>query len=137
MLVDGMYQMAATRVGQHALTFMDRILCIVEALNFFSVPEDQRKEAHQDGKESQDYRRPLPWFLFIPMLFYFRLVRILVSIMAMPFKLQVTAMMMVHYLQSVRRKLRYVKIQVRKLRFGSLRETRSKCSIFCILRALE
>lgn len=112
MVIDGIYQVASTRVGQSAIVFFDHILCIVEAINFYAAPAEQQQEARQESKEMQDFQRPLPWFLFIPMLFYFRIVRGVMSVVGLLFHMQgVSAMMVVYYMQSMRRKLRYVKIQ--------------------------
>lgn len=110
--MDSLYYISATRVGQHAMTFLDRILCILEALNFYGAPVSQQQEARQESKEVHDYKRPLPWILFIPMLLYCRVVRVFMSAVAFLCGWQpVTAMSVVEYLQSLRRKVRYVKIQ--------------------------
>lgn len=111
MVMEGVYQVASTKTGQHALSVFDRFLCIVEALNFFSAPTDQQQEQRRECKETPDYRRPLPWIFYIPMLYYCRLIRLVICIIGYPFHKTVTAMTAVHYVQSLRRKLRYIKIQ--------------------------
>lgn len=134
MALDGIYQVASTRVGQHAITFFDRILCIVEALNFYAAPTAEQQEALQESKELHDYQRPLPWFLFIPMLFFFRIVRSVMSSVSMLVFRQppVSAMMVVLYVQTLRRKMRYVKIQ--GSRMMSNPESRKQSSLPWIAR---
>lgn len=114
--IDAVYQVASTNVGQHSITVVDRILCIFEALNFYAAPLSQQQEARRESKEMHEYQRPLPWFLFIPMLLQFRVIRLVLSLIAYPLGSEpVTAMVMVYYIQSVRRKLRYIKIQGARL----------------------
>lgn len=110
--IDSMYHIVSSRVGQQAMTFIDRILCIVESLNFYAAPISQQQEARQESKEMSDYKRPLPWFLFVPMLIFFRVVRIVMSVFAVLCGMQtVSPIMVVYYIQSLRRNLRYIKIQ--------------------------
>lgn len=111
MVMDSIYQVASTRVGQHAISFIDRLLCIVEALNFFSAPQEQQQAARHESKELTDYKRPLPWLLFLPLLCYCRVVRVMLSIILYPFNKEISAITAVYYIQKMRRDLRYIKIQ--------------------------
>ena len=112
MFYDGVYHVAATRVGQNGISLLDRLMCIVEGLNFYAAPESQQQESRQQSKEMYYYQRPLPWFLFIPMLFFFRILRNVLSVAFWMLGMEpISPMTVVYYMQGLRRKLRYIKIE--------------------------
>lgn len=107
---DGVYHVASTRIGQRAFSLVDRILCILEAVNFLAAPKDQQEEARTHTKVIAD-ERPLPWTLYMPVLFACHIVLKFVSVAAMLTKRKFTTIMAVYYIQSWRTTMKTVKIE--------------------------
>lgn len=117
--INGMYQVASTHIGQNTFHCLDRILKIIQDLNFFAAPEKEQMEALRDCEEFPS-KRPLGWVLLIPLLLCFRVMRDVISLMVWPFNKSCSAMMAAHYIKNKRRDLRYIKIEGARMRGHTL-----------------
>lgn len=111
LMIASVHQVVSTRVGQNFVRFLDRLLGIAEALNFFSAPQSEQEEACRQIKGLEKYQRPLPWIIFLPALIYCRTIRKVVFLLAASINKDFSAIMMVYHINSWRRQLNCVKLE--------------------------
>lgn len=105
-------RLACTHIGQLLIQVVDRFLWIIEGLNLFAVPEANQGDAKQNINDLFNYLRPLPWWIFIPALIYFRILRSVLTLFTWFLGMDpVRPMTVVYFIQTRRRKLRAIKLQ--------------------------
>lgn len=94
---------AATRIGQFVMNRGDSLLKIIEMTAKWSLPRAQQEDK---------LHRPLPWIPFLVLIISLRLARVWISVAALMIgNAPVKAEDVVYFIQTRRRKLRYLRLQ--------------------------
>lgn len=103
---------ASLSIGQTALKHTDRLLWSLEKSTEWSIPSASAPKHASNGAFGQPAPlvRPLPWLLFLPLLFFLRITRFSLNIASMLMGMEsVKASTMVRFIQVRRRRIRALK----------------------------